>query len=319
MVRRRPVSGVPEGLRIGHAESADGRSGVTAFLFGRPAPTVVDVRGGAPATYDTASLDLGATFGRRWGLFLSGGSLFGLDAAAGVRRFVLEEGGGHAAFGSRGRRVAPISGAALYDLPREERALPAYGALGYAAAEAARPVRPPTGRVGAGAGATVGKYLGPSGASPGGFGFSSARGTNGIRVAVSVVLNSVGAVRDPATGAWRAGARRKGRIVPPTNLEVRARGGTGAATATNLLVLVTDAPVSRAELGRVLIMAQTGLAQAVVPAHTATDGDVAFASTLAEVNARRPGSARFLSDEVGMLAAQVTVAACLSAVRPVVD
>ena len=68
------------GVRVGHAASVDGSTGVSVVLFGQAAPTVVDVRGGASGTYDTASLSLDATFGRRWAVFFTGGSVFGLDA-----------------------------------------------------------------------------------------------------------------------------------------------------------------------------------------------------------------------------------------------
>ncbi|HTT26598.1 MAG TPA: P1 family peptidase, partial [Thermoplasmata archaeon] len=145
------------GVRVGRAGSPDGRSGVTAVLFGAARPTVIEVRGGASCTYDTASLALDATFGRRWALFLAGGSIFGLDAARGVRTRVLEEGGGHRAFRNP-NVVVPISGATLFDLPRTRRPVPDYLPIGYHAAAAAgrAPVR--AGRVGAGTGATVGKY-----------------------------------------------------------------------------------------------------------------------------------------------------------------
>jgi len=92
MVRRDRSALSVRGLRIGQAESSDGATGVTVALFDRSTPLVVDVRGGASATYDLASLSLDATFGRRWAVFFSGGSLFGLDAGAGVRDRILETG-----------------------------------------------------------------------------------------------------------------------------------------------------------------------------------------------------------------------------------
>src|SRR5215831_11825796 len=120
------------GVRIGHATAPGGRTGVTVARFDVAAPTVVRIDGGASATYDTGSLALDATFGRRWAIFLAGGSLFGLDAARGVRDAVLAGGGGHTVF-AHARRVAPVSGAALFDLPRDERPLPDYVRLGAAA------------------------------------------------------------------------------------------------------------------------------------------------------------------------------------------
>lgn len=286
---------------------------MTAIRFGVAALTVVDVRGGASATYDTASLALEATFGRRWALFFSGGSLFGLDAAAGVRARVLEEGEGHSAFRSR-HRIAPVSGAALFDLPADGGALPDYRALGYAAAAAAseRPVG--RGPVGAGAGATVGKYLGPHLAAPGGVGSAARRLRGEGWVGVLVAANSVGAIRDPSTGAWLAGpGKAGGEFRPPRASSSARRGDRG----TNLVAVVTDVAVSRPELARVAVLTQTGLARAVVPVNTTTDGDVVFASTLREGRPRperRPGAR---ADALGYVAAELVAEALARAVaRP---
>ena len=111
------------GLAVGHAETPERTSGVTVARFDAPFPTVIDVRGGASATYDTASLSLDATFGGRWAIFFSGGSLFGLDAARGVRTRIAEIGGGHRTFRNP-NRVVPISGAAIFDLPLAEGPIP---------------------------------------------------------------------------------------------------------------------------------------------------------------------------------------------------
>ncbi|EQD52775.1 peptidase S58 DmpA, partial [mine drainage metagenome] len=104
----------------------------------RAAPAVVSLRGGASATFDTGSLSLDATFGRRWAIFLAGGSLFGLDAARGVRTALLDAGAGAPVFASN-RRIVPIAGAALYDLPPDGSELPDYAQLGADAVRSARP------------------------------------------------------------------------------------------------------------------------------------------------------------------------------------
>ena len=286
------------------------------MLFERAAPTVVDVRGGAAATYDTASLSLEATFGRRWALFFAGGSLFGLDAAAGIRRRVLEEGGGHRPF-RHPMKVAPVSGAALFDLPRQGNLLPDYRALGWGAARRAtdRPV--PMGSVGAGAGATVGKYFGRRTASPGGLGSASVRIPRVGGVGAIAVVNAVGAIRDPSNGRWVAGARAPGGEVRPPPIHLVGRyPPADLPSGTNLVAVVTDARLTRPELARVAILAQTGLARCVVPTNTATDGDVVFAASTARgeggQTGARPGE---LADMVGAIAAQLVVTAVLRAVE----
>jgi L-aminopeptidase/D-esterase-like protein len=304
---RRPV----EGARVGQAEDGGGTSGVTAVLFDQPTPVVVEVRGGASATYDTASLSLDATFGRRWGLFFSGGSVHGLDAAAGIRDRILETGGGAAVFRNP-HRIAPISGAALFDLPSTVGMLPDYRALGYQAAHGADRAVVAVGRVGAGVGATVGKYRGRSSAMRGGVGWSSRRFGRG-RVGVLVAVNSVGAVRDPARGAWVAGARGpRGRIIPPVPGTDRTSGTAG----TTLAIILTDLEVARPALHRAAEVTNAALGGVVVPFQTATDGDVLFAASTGvkgpPASEQRPGE---IADALGTAAAVCAVGAVLTAVR----
>jgi L-aminopeptidase/D-esterase-like protein len=300
------------GVAVGHAENPEASTGVTAILFGAAAPTVVEVRGGASATYDTASLSLDATFGRRWALFFAGGSVFGLDAARGVRLRVLEQGGGHRAFRNP-NLVAPVSGAALFDLPRTSSVIPDYLPLGYEAARRANRDDIPVGRVGAGAGATVGKYLGREKAMHGGVGTASVRLGRRGTLGVLVVVNSVGAVRDPSTGRWVAGARgADGHVVPPGTIAARPSMTSG----TTLGLVVTDLEVDRPSLARAVAMAQAGLASAVTPFHSTTDGDVLFGTSTGTAG-RPPREERTgeTADRLGSIAAQLVVRATLGAVR----
>lgn len=303
------------GVRVGHAENPERTSGVTTLLFDRAAPTVVDVRGGASCTYDTASLSLESTFGRRWAVFLTGGSLFGLDAARGVRTRILETGGGHRLFNNPNRLV-PLTGAALFDLPPKEALIPDYLPLGYESARAASRAPSLGGRVGAGTGATLGKYLGPGHSQPGAVGSSSVDLPRGRRIGAVVALNSVGAVRDPSTGRWVAGARdARGRVQPPPIgpfAAARRRVGRG----TTLVAVVTDASADRQTLQRVALGAHAGLSSAVSPVHTATDGDVVFCSSTGEETARvaegYPGAS---ADLLATAASAAVVAAILDGAR----
>jgi L-aminopeptidase/D-esterase-like protein len=300
-------------VTVGHSESDDGATGVSAVLFDRAAPAIVDVRGGASATYDTSSLSLDSTYGSRWAIFFAGGSLFGLDAARGIRTHVLELGRGMQPFGNP-NRVAPISGAALFDLPAHSQAIPDYLPLGYEAARLAVPDRSRVGRVGAGAGATVGKYLGRDRAMPGGLGFAAGPVGRRGHLAIMMAINAVGAVRDPTTGEWLAGARgRGGRIVPPRSRNlgaVRARG-------TTLGLLVTDLAIGRPALARAAAIVHAAIGSAIVPYLTASDGDVLFAVSTERVAPgrveSRPGE---FADLVGGHAAELAVRAARSAVRP---
>jgi L-aminopeptidase/D-esterase-like protein len=300
------------GLRVGQAETPEGTSGVTVALFDAPAAMTVDVRGGASATYDTASLSLDATFGRRWAVFFAGGSLYGLDAARGIRTRILETGGGHLAF-QNPNPVVPISGAALFDLPRDRGPIPDYLPLGYEAALRASRAPVAMGRVGAGAGATVGKYLGRDRAMRGGIGSAAAPerglGTLGVLVAV----NAVGAVRDPATGTWVAGARgARGGVSSPDS----EFAGGHRTTGTTLVLVVTECTLDRPTLARVGAIVHAGLASAIRPFHSSTDGDVLFTASTGRLAARgpesRPGA---VADRLGLRASALAIEAALGAVR----
>lgn len=310
----RPIEfGTIPGIAVGHAATPDGTSGVTVVRFDDAFPTVIDVRGGASATFDTASLSLDATFGRRWAIFFAGGSLYGLDAARGVRTRIAETGGGHRTFRNP-NVVVPISGAALFDLPVIEGPIPDYLPLGYEAARRAEPGIVSTGPAGAGAGATVGKYFGRNRAMRGGVGTAAVREPRLGSLGVIVVVNSVGAIRDPSSGAWIAGARgRGGRIAPPgPGLAPRHRAG-----ATTLGLVVTELAIGRPALQRVAAMVHSGLARAIVPFHSTTDGDVIFAVSTERVRPRlresRPGE---WADQIGVRAAHLAVDAVLGAVMP---
>ena len=301
------------GIAVGHAETPERSSGVTVVRFDAPLPAVVDVRGGASATYDTASLSLDATFGRRWAIFFAGGSLYGLDAARGIRTRIAETGGGHRTFRNP-NLIVPISGAALFDLPRDEGPIPDYLPLGYEAARRAEPAPVPHGAVGAGAGATVGKYLGRSRAMRGGLGSAATRERRFGAVGVLVVVNSVGGIRDPSSARWIAGARaRNGRLVPPEP-DLLPQEPIGATT---LGLVVTELALGRPALQRVASMVHSGLARAIVPFHSSSDGDVIFVVSTERVRPRarerRPGE---WADRIGMRAAHLAVDAVLGAVGP---
>ncbi len=299
------------GLRVGHATTPDGASGVTVVRFDRPSSVVADVRGGASGTYDTASLAAESTYGRRWAIFFAGGSLYGLDAARGVRVRLLEDGQGSLAFGNP-NPVVQISGAILFDLPPTLGPVPDYLPLGYEATRVADRSPVAEGAVGAGAGATVGKYRGRARAMRGGVGSVAARIPGLGIVGVLVAVNSVGAVRDPSTGEWIAGARgRRDRVLPP---ELPRR--PPAAGSTTLALVVTELAVDRATLARVAAVVHAGLSAAIRPFHSATDGDVLFAATTEtrrpRSSERRPGE---FADRIGMRAAELAVEAVLGAVR----
>ena len=73
------------GLRVGNAERSGRLSPARqCSLPAKPCVAAVDVRGGAPGTRETAPLDPANMVEQVHALVLSGGSVFGLDAASAV-------------------------------------------------------------------------------------------------------------------------------------------------------------------------------------------------------------------------------------------
>lgn len=271
----------------------------------------VDIRGSSPGTRETALLDPVNTVSVVHGVVLSGGSAFGLDAASGVMRYLDERGIGYRV----GPRVVPIVvGAILFDLGLEgDRPARPGPECGYAAAESASSASAAEGSVGAGAGATVGKFAGGR-AMRGGFGTASVRLPDGLTVAAAVAVNAVGDVIDPSTGRVVAGALAPDGRTFLDAREVLRRGGISAPAApvganTTIGIVATNAQLTKAEATKVAQMAQDGLARVIYPAHTTRDGDTVFSLATGAWT----GTADLTV--IGALAADVMAEAILRAVR----
>ena len=267
-----------EGIKVGHHTLTERPTGCTIILTEAGAVAGVDVRGSAPGTRETELLDPTDTVEEVHAVVLSGGSAFGLDSASGVVRYLEEKGIGY----DLGYATVPIVPAAvLLDLRVGDKPHVRPGAeCGYKAALAAsdRPVL--EGNIGAGAGATVGKLAGYARAMKGGLGTAAITLSSGLTVAALVAVNAAGDVIDPATGRVLAGVRTEDgkRLADVRKLLrsgefLRARPGEN----TTVGVTATNARLTKTQVTKVAQMAHDGLARAVVPAHTASDGDTIFA------------------------------------------
>ena len=265
------------GLRVGHADDRRLGSGVTAIIFDRPAVAAIDVRGGGPGTRETDLLDPAMTVDHIDALALSGGSAFGLDAASGVQALLREQGRG---FLVRTARVPIVPGAIIFDLlnggDKDWGRFPPYRDLGYAAAGAAN-VDFALGSIGAGLGATTVDLKG-------GIGSAATATSGGHVVGALAVVNAAGSVVvGGGPSFWAAPFERGGEYggrglpspLPADALSPRTKGGV--QESTTLAVVATDAALTKAQLKRLAVMAQTGLARAIYPIHTPLDGDVVFA------------------------------------------
>ncbi len=300
------------GLRVGQAEDAAVRTGVTVVLADGPAVAAVDLRGGAPGTRETDLLAPDALAEAVDAVVLSGGSVYGLGAADAV---VAEIGAAGRGFAFRScTTTAPLVPAAiLFDLnnrgDKAWGAQPPYPALARRALAAAGE-RFALGCAGAGYGAVAGAWKG-------GTGSASLVGDEGIVVAALACVNAMGSVTLPGQRAFWAWpfevGGEFGGVRPDPAAAAFDADDWGAAKLrpalrenTTLAVVATDAVLTRAQARRFAVIAQTGLTRAIRPAHTAYDGDVVFA--LATGRRALPGPAA--AQDVTVLGERA--AACLA-------
>jgi D-aminopeptidase len=247
-------------------------------IFDQPAVASIDIRGGGPGTRESALLDPALTVAGIDGISLSGGSAFGLDAASGVQAWMREQGRGFA-IGSA--RVPIVPGAVLFDLlaggDKDWGRFPPYRDLGYTAVDKATQDFA-LGSVGAGFGATTVNLKA-------GIGSASAM-HEGLTVGALAAVNAVGSVTvGDGPWFWAGPFEREGEFgghgfpasMPAGALSIRTKGIDRASTT--LVVVATDAVLSKAQANRLAVMAQTGLTRAIYPVHTPLDGDVVFAAS----------------------------------------
>lgn len=285
-LRPGPLNAITDvaGVRVGHADDAALASGVTAIVFDAPAIASVDVRGGAPGTRETDLLAPERTIQRVDAVSFSGGSAFGLDAAAGVMAALAEAGRG---FAVGHARIPIVPGAILFDLTNggDKRwgRYPPYRELGFDAASRAAGAAVPLGSAGAGMGARTANLKGGVGSA------SSVIGEHGVTIGAIAAVNALGsATVGDSAHFWAApfeidaefGALGPALSVEPSDLFATAKPPGGNTT---LALVATDAVLTKAEARMMAVMAQDGLARALVPIHTPFDGDVVFAAATERV------------------------------------
>lgn len=300
-----------DGLKVGHSVDEAARTGVSVIVPDAPAVIAANIAGGGPGTRETDALKPETLVERADAVVLSGGSVYGLDAASGVTAAMGAEGRG---FPTGAPKPSPIIPAAiLFDVANGgDKAwgdTPPYNALGRAAYEA-RETTFTLGNQGAGYGAQAGQLKG-------GLGSASVWHNGGVKVGALVAVNPLGAVVDEKGRFWaqpyaltHAGAaefglpKLKGDMPDATGHPLAGSKLAAALGNTSIGVVAVAADLTVAEATRVAIMAQDGLARAIRPVHTPFDGDSIFVMAmgtqkLAEADEMRP----LALAELGALAA----------------
>ena len=298
------------GLEVGQFTDPRRPTGCSVVIARTGAVGGVDVRGAAPGTRETDLLDPANLVGVVHAVLLTGGSAWGLDAAGGVMRWLEEEGVGLYVGSAPGQVVPIVPAAVLFDLHVGDARIRPDAAAGYAACQAAGD-EIAQGNAGAGAGATVGKLFGMPYAMKGGIGTASVT-VDGVTVGALIAVNALGDVVDPAAGTPIAGAR--------TEDGQQLRGSVAAALAgdkplallaganTTIGVVATDAPLTKAQCQRLAGAGHDGLARAIRPVHTMSDGDTLFA-----LSTGMAGALDF--NVLCTMAGEAVARACVNAVR----
>ncbi len=253
-------------------------TGVTVIL---PPPGTVgsgEVRGGAPASREFALLEPTRLVSQVDAVVLSGGSAFGLSAADGVMQELRGRGQG---FSTPLGPVPIVVGMSIFD-----ESVASWSGAGRApggppgADEGRRAVRAAysgepllSGRVGAGAGASTGKWR--NGRDPGGLGWAEMP-AGPARVVALAVVNAWGDVLGPDNRPLFA---RDAAALPPTS----AAGGAALGQNTTVAVVLTDARLSKNDCYLLAQSGHTGFARTIHPAHSRFDGDAVVALASGEV------------------------------------
>lgn len=307
------------GIRVGHFTDTRRPTGCTAILFDSAAAAGADFDGSAPGESQGVLLQPVSPVERIHGLFLTGGGILALPAAAGVLRYCEERKVGFD-WGTPGLRIPIVVSAVIDDLAVGDPRIRPDAEAAYKACTAAAASPVAEGNIGAGAGATVGKMhvRRGLGGMKGGLGTASLK-LGDVTIGALAVVNAAGDVLDWRTGKIVAGARRADGSFADSVDAMReivsgARSGREfddpALGSTTLAVVATNVDLTKTALTKVAMMANCGAARAIRPYHTTGDGDQLFAVSTGRL--QRPDLPLTM---IGALAGDVIAEAIVRGVR----
>lgn len=291
-----------KGIKIGHADDQEAGTGCTAVLAEGDFTIGAEIRGGAPGSREIALTDSRAAVDQANAVFLSGGSAYGLDAAGGVMKYLREKNTG---FQTGGGVVPIVPAAVIYDLEYKSNQYPDQKMAYQACLNASRSAQKAE-SIGAAAGASCGKINGMENASKTVLGHAAQK-TGELIVSALTVINAFGDIKNPEDGKIIAGARKQnGDFIDTEKMIInQAEINLGFLRENTSLVLVaTNAALSKAEANRVAMMAHSGLSRTIYPVHTLLDGDSIFTLASNKVKAD--------INQVGIIAAEVVKRAVIN-------
>ena len=290
-----------ENVKIGSAENSEAATGCTVIICERGASAGVDVRGGGPASRETELLSHQATCSAIHAVLLSGGSAYGLDAAGGVMEYLESKGVGL----SVGPAVVPlVCQSCIFDLGIGSHKVRPDKEMPKKACENAELNVPRSGNYGAGAGATVGKLLGPDFAMKSGLGLYALQ-LGELKVGAVAAVNAFGDVLNE-DGSIVAGLLNADKRTFRDSEKTLYEMAEIPAGNTTIGAVITNGKFTKAEMTKIAQMAQDGLSRAIRPVHTTMDGDTVYGLSVGDIESG--------VDLCGTLAARVMAGAIRRAV-----
>ena len=271
-------------FRIGNAEDKENGTGVTVIISKDGMKAGVDIRGGGPASRETPLLNPLMNPEKLNALIFSGGSAFGLNASAGLVKYLEEKNIGYY---TKFANVPLVCQSCIYDLGYKSSKVRPDEKMGYDACLDSEKNIPREGNVGAGCGATVGKLYGMEQAQKSSLGVYAIQ-IQDLKVGAIVVVNALGDVFN-GKGEKIAGLTSKDK---KTFLNFREEMYKSlnpvkneASENTTLAAIITNGKFSKAHLCKIASMAQDALARRIDPVHTMHDGDTVYVLSTDQIEA----------------------------------
>ncbi|MBN2426449.1 MAG: P1 family peptidase [Calditrichaceae bacterium] len=266
---------------IGHYTNAAQGTGCTVILPPENNITSASVKGASPGTREIALLAPDKKISSVHAILLTGGSAFGLHAAQGIMEILHSRGIGY----QTDYGIVPIVPAAVI-FDKNVGDASAYPAIEEAkiALKNAKENNRISGNVGAGTGATVGKWRGLNYAMKGGLGVAHII-SGKLEITALSVVNAVGDIYDRNHNII-AGAINEQDIffadLKPFHETQKPK--VGMAENTVLCAVMINAKISKTQAAYLAERVHFGISRRIEPSHTSYDGDVAFVISHPEID-----------------------------------
>ena len=277
-----------DNILVGNSENISFKTGVTVIHSEKSSIAGYHVMGGAPGTRETDLLNPDKLVQKINSIVLSGGSVFGLEAASGVCDELRKIQKG---FKVNDLNVPIVPSAIIYDLEnggKKSFKKNFYYNLGVQAFNNISNTFN-LGNFGAGIGATTENLKG-------GLGSASIK-VNNFNLGALSVVNSFGSttINDSKffwASPFEIDEEFGGLGLPKEKIEnnffFKSKAIKIKRENTTLVVVATDAKLTQAEATRVSIVAHDGIARSIYPSHTQFDGDIVFTISTGKKKLKKP-------------------------------